>query len=519
MKKGIVAIVIAVLAAAVLTVCAIWFFGGTPLNKVVSFKGYEISVPKDWNANAEGVLTNKNETVVGKYLLIYEMPDLSNSASYSGVNVLSGINSETLEHGMEKNILETDQGTAIQYFITDLPNPAPYAASITLYKQYVNEKTCDRIAESFTMPELGTNPPAKDVSAPMYTEIGTEKVYKVTGKDESVTAKNISLIDSFIARQAKKESTGVDILEYKESEENVILSSWVHIESDGGKGYLYSYYNRGDGMFTYDNNPLIFDGITKRVETESGVTSYCLKTGETETTVLLEIPVDRYRDNAETLISLKTSESSLESVSKILQQIQSNEQFANIKVEKDGNKIILTYAEGQPTNIKAFSKDAAVIFSLSSDILTVVAKNPDGTTFELTREKALKGVSTPIDKATESSDAFAKFTEELDDLVPSVEENTGGDVADGTVVYSKTVVISAGMMVTHPRTGKRVAIGPYAEKKGYGHLLGKPITCTIKKSGRGYLATATCGGSVIASYPLESESAMKNFIGTINAYT
>lgn len=96
------------------------------------------------------------------------------------------------------------------------------------------------------------------------------------------------------------------------------------------------------------------------------------------------------------------------------------------------------------------------------------------------------------------------------------EESTA---TNGEVVYSGTVVISSGMLVTHPDTGEQVAVGPYAEARGYGAYLDKPINCVIKRSGSGYIATASCGGSVIASYPLNSEAELNWAIGMIKAYS
>ena len=61
MKKGIIIIVIAVIAAIAATAAALYFLGGEPLSKTVSLNGYEISVPKDWVASADGTLTPEIE--------------------------------------------------------------------------------------------------------------------------------------------------------------------------------------------------------------------------------------------------------------------------------------------------------------------------------------------------------------------------------------------------------------------------------------------------------------------------
>ena len=103
---------------------------------------------------------------------------------------------------------------------------------------------------------------------------------------------------------------------------------------------------------------------------------------------------------------------------------------------------------------------------------------------------------------------------------PKKEETSGGTGggADGAVVYSKSIYISSGTLVTHPTTGEKVPVGPYAQKMGYGHLLDKSIQCTIRRSGSGYMATATCGGAVIASQYLKDEAALRSAIASIGGY-
>ena len=98
-------------------------------------------------------------------------------------------------------------------------------------------------------------------------------------------------------------------------------------------------------------------------------------------------------------------------------------------------------------------------------------------------------------------------------------ESVNTNSAQGQIVYSGTVVISYNTMVTHPKTGEKVAIGPYAESHGYGGYIGKAISCVIRRSGNDYIATASIGGSVIAAYPLENEDRLNWAISMIKAYS
>ncbi|MBQ7792643.1 MAG: hypothetical protein IJ367_04045, partial [Clostridia bacterium] len=397
------------------------------------------------------------------------------------------------------------------------------AVSVTLYTKNVRMKTCDSIAESFKLPELGEKPPAKNIAVPVYEEIGGDKTAKYTVADGTVHAKNISQLEMYIRRQIEGQATGLDVLSYVEDEAGTVrLESWSHIENSGNRGFMYTYYDRGDGMFTYDNNPQIFETLTKEVIKEEGKTVYSLKTGSAETARLLEIPLDLYRDNAEGLLGLKTAESTDAHVKSILEQVMPEEKVAGVTVEKKEGNVNLKFGEGAELNPTELSKEAAVLFSLASDVETVTAVAADGTKYELKRDTVMKDVATPVEEITRSPEDFAKFAENMDSIQPAVpkkEEKPAGDgVPSGTVVYSDSIYISSSMLVTHPTTGEKVPIGPYAQKKGYGHLLDKSIQCTIRKSGSGYIATATCGGSVIASYPLESEAAVRSAIRTIQSY-
>ncbi len=517
---------IAVAAAAVLlaAVCAVRFWGGEALEKPVSFKGYEITVPKDWVASADGTLTDKEGNIAGKYALINDPPDIQNADSYADA-VASGKAKREESGNIVKSLFDTEgKGEVVHYLVHSLPNPEPYAVSITLYLNRVSRKTADNIAKSFRVPTLGSKPPAKNLVAPVFDEIDADKTAKLTLANGTVQVKNVSLIDSFMKLQSEGNATGLDVISYQEAEGGEQqIESWNHIENSNGQGYMYTYYDKGDGVYTYDNNPVIFQSITKEIIEDKDITAYRLKIGEAETARLLEIPVNLYRDNAQALLALQTSESTTESVMEILDKIMPEEERAGVTAEKADGSVTLKYDKETKVNPESISKDAAVIFALSSDINSVTAQDEDGKKYVLERDKVMQGIESST-AATKSPEEFAKFAEDLDHLETAAPEKgsvTGANdgVPSGTVIYSATVVISANTMVTHPRTGERVAVGPYAEAYGYGAYLGRPITATVTKKGNSYVATATCGGSVLASRTYATREAAQSAISLIQAYS
>lgn len=527
MKKGKIAIgltvaVLVIVAAA----CAVWFAVDRPLDKQISAKGYEISVPKTWSFDADGVLTDKNGKLVGKFILVNTEPDLNNTASYSGFEVRGDVKTENKTEVILKNTFDTDNGKAVQYFIKNIPNPEPYAVSITLLRTGVSTMTGERIAASLQIPEIGSKPPQKNIAAPCSSDITDDKTVKIDLADGSTAVKNVSLIDVFISLQKKNERTGLDILNFEQTENGETLKVWSHIESDGGRGFLYSYYDRGDGIYTYDNNPVMFDSITKEIVKEKEITSYRLKIGETETFRLLEIPTNLYRDKAEALVALKTDESTEQSAMNILEEILPAEQMENVSAEKTSDGLKIVFNENETVDRAKLSKDAAVMFSLLSDVDVIRISETGGDDFVLKRNDVLKNAE--AENATDTPENFAKFAEEIESVPPARPEgatNNGksgetiGNASDGSVVYSSTVVISSSTKIKHPKTGEMVEIGPYAEQVGVSQYLNKPITCTIKKTGNAYLATASCGGSVIYSQPLEDEAAVQNAIRQIQSYS
>lgn len=496
-KKRLFTVIIAAIVFALVVGFLYLQFGYERLEKTISVQGYEITVPKKWSSDSKGILYDKNGKMAGEFTLVNE--DRAIVGKEIAQNVIK---------------CETQQNSknAVVYYIKNLPNPEPYAASLLFYKETVSERLSQKIYESFTIPAIGTNPPKKNISSPELSEIKDDKVCRVEFADGTVTVKNIKLINTFIDRQRDKQSTGLDILDYKEENGEFSLNSWYHIESDNGAGYMYTYYKKDDGAYTYDNNPLTFEAITKEMSEEKSITTYRLSSAGVNTTTVLEIPLNLYRDNAEELIALKTMSATEIEIQKILDKIKTKSELNSLTFKVSSNALLITYDEGVKAERNKAYSDAAVFFSLASNLDSITFVYDDGTEYTFTRKQIEKTLDTNMNSVAENKENFVDYTEEI-------EKNQQTQVADGAVVYSGTVTVSYNTMVTHPKSGELVEIGPVAERKGYGQYIGKPIYCEIRRMGSAYIASASCGGGVIGSYPLNSEAELQSAINLIKAYS
>lgn len=522
MKKKIIIGAVLLFVIALLVICVLFI---PKPRALLTFKGYTIKAPKGWTVAPNGVFYTKNGEEAGRYFFVNEnvtCDALEDYALYSG-----------FEEVKEKtNILKTDayiqneflapKGKVLQFYFKNLPNPEPYAVSLCFYQEAVNNRTAKKIARTFTAPELGENPPQKHIALPDFEASDDGITKKIVKKDETVGVKNIGALDGFMKRLENKETAGLHIISYKEDEsgENV-FEEWFYVESSNGKGYLYTYFPSEDGTYTYKNNPIVFEGITKEISEKAETTTYRLRLNEKDTARLFEIPVDLYRDHADVLVSLKSDEITEEMIVAILEQGKPGGALEGLEVEIKDGIVTLKPKNLEQFDREAFFKDAAVIFTLAENVKQVVVEGKNGEKYVLSREEVLKAIGEAVETATDSPEDFANFTEQIEYVEPKKKEQIvqGDGYADGAVVYSGSVYISSGMMVTHPRTGERVAIGPYAEARGYGHVLNKSIQCTIRKKGNGYVATATCGGAVVASATLSSEAEVRNAISMIQAYS
>lgn len=508
MKKRLFAIIFSIvfIVCCVTVLCVHFVYSGA--QKTVNVHGYEISIPKNWLIDSKGNIYDKDGNYAGLFLL----GDLDVKVWEEDESFILGSSNEISESVIKYEGLYKNRDCTV-YFIRNLPNPEPYNASLLFFDEFVKENIAKKIYNSFKIPQFGKNPPEKNKKALSISEVGDDKICRIEFIDGTVTVKNIKLLNTYRDVQNQKKSIGFDILSYKEDKDgNIKLESWSYIESDNGNGYLYSYYDKGEGIYTYDNDAVLFESITKEISDDKEITSYSLISEKNEKTVLLQIPLNRYRDNAEQLIEMKTMSAKREDIQNILNKIMSKKELELLTFDVTSNALLITYQNGiDPDRKKAYS-DAAVLFSLAHNLDSITIVYNNGTEYTFTRAFIEKSLESSIDSAAENKENFVDYTEKIDNTHQS-------QIQDGDMVYSGTVLINYNTIVTHPKTGERVEVGPYAESKGYGQYLGKPIYCTIRKSGSGYIASASSGGNVIGSYPLNSEAELNAAINLIKAYS
>ncbi len=496
-KKRLIAVIVAAVIFAVAVGVLYMQFGYERLVKTVSVRGYEICVPEKWSSDSKGNLYDKDGDLVAMFTLVDKDEET--------------VGKEIAEN-VVKNHTQIDGKSVTTYYITDLPNPEPYAANLTFYRDKVKDRLAQKIYESFRVPAIGKKPPKKHIEATPLGDIGDDKICRVEFADGTVTVKNMEILNAFADRQREKQSAGADVISYKEAGDEFVVDSWYYIESDGGTGYMYTYYEEADGRYTYDNNPLIFEGITKEAKEEKETTWYRLTSGGVNTTVLLELPLNLYRDNAEELIALKTKNATETQIQGILNKIKTTKELNSLTFKVSANALLITYDEGiAPDRAKAYS-DAAVLFGLAENLDSITFAYSDGTEYTFTRKQIEKSLDVNMSDVAEDRENFVDYTEKI-------EENKQSQTKDGDVVYSATVTVYYDTVTTHPDTGEKVKVGPYAEKKGYAQYLGKPVYCEIRRLGSGYIASASCGGNPIGSYPLNSEAELQSAISLLKAYS
>ena len=402
-QKKLIIIISAVLVVVLACAAAILAFGTPKLTKTVSVRGYEISVPENWSVDSKGNFYTQKGDHAGKLILIDEPVNKDNAVDFCQEEVKGDKKITKISEELIKYTFTSGKGETEMYFIPNLKNPEPYGASVVIYADAVSGNLGKKIAKSFKTPEFGSNPPKKNINAPDVNTADAFTVIKTEHKDGTVSVKNTELLSGFDEKIKNKESYGINIINYiEEEDEHLTVKSWKYAESSNGKGYLYTYYDKGEGIYTYDNNPIVFDAITKEIFDGENTASYTVNS-EDDNVAVIKLPLDE----------------------------------ADEKNEEDKE-------------------------------------------------------NSQTDKDTPES---------------------------GDVVYSGTVVISYNTLVTHPDTGEKVEIGPYAEARGYGGYLGKAINCVIKRAGSGYIATASCNGATILSYPLSSEAELNWAISMIKAYS
>ncbi len=532
MKNKKIFIVLSVVALAIIGVAILFFIlQNYALNQPLEVRGYQISIPTKWSGDSKGNFYNQEGEQAGKFILIGEPVTKNNATEVCGDEIKGDVNFNEITDNLTEYTFETSNGETKMYLITNIENPEPYAAAVVEYTAF-SKKVGKRIAKTFKAPEIGKNPPKKNIKAPSLKTIGENALAKIEYSDGTVSVLNGKALDVFSEKLNSNTTAGVDVLYYRENNGVMTFISWHYLESDGNAGYMYTYYHKADSLYTYDNDVMKFQELSKKISEDEETISYFLKSDERDNIRVIALPLKKYRENAEALFAMKMDITDYSGLKQIFQKIMSAFEIKNLKTEISENTLTISFGEGvKPDSSRAYSH-AAIIFALTEDITTVKVIYSNGNVYKFTKDQVAKTIKTDIKSAAQNKESFENFVEEIEKAENSknleqtqqqspvfegIEDTT--DSALGGIVYTGSVTISYNTMVTHPRTGEKVAIGPYAEERGYGGYLGKPISCIIRRSGSGYIATASCGGKTIMSYPLNDESQLNWAISMIKAYS
>ena len=507
----------------------------------LNLAGYVINVPSDWQIKLEGEVADfygeaAGDTPIGKARLINTETAEEDFGKWFYFKSAPTKSQDTKRYAapLTEQIYQESENEYTLYAFSSLPNPQPYHFVMYFDNEYVKKSTTKKILKSLVIPDAGKNPPPKNIAAPSPDELGEKSVYKIVSEDYTEVHFE-SELDAFINHIEKSdEPKEISIFSYKKESDLLILDGWQHLIFNGKKTFIYKYYQTESGTYSYNNNPAEILKITKISDDENDITRYILSFADKKKAegLLFEIPKNQYHDNsAELLTYMGTKVGDNSAVGAILDllptrgltrtrfELNTDSAPYSIIIYYDVNDQQKAYKDGKPDKTQA-DKNAAIIFSLveNADVITM---DIAGEQLTYKREKIEKQFDADVREYSHEPKKFTQYVEKVQNLnEKSLTEQTPTDSSAvvGDVVYSSSVTISYDSKVTHPKTGKKVSVGPYAKRFGYDAYLGKPISCVIYRAASGYKAVASCGGAVLLEYSLADEAALNNAISTISAY-
>lgn len=513
--------------------------------QILNLAGYTITVPRQWSIRLDGEIAifyadKESDEPIGKARLINQETASEDFGKWFYFETPSVSDKQLNRYAAPLLEQHYNEGNAAYrlYVFSSLPNPQPYHFAMYFDDNMVNKKTTRRILKSFSIPDPGKNPPPKNIHAPTEEEIAHSAIYKIS-TEEQTKVHNTARLEEFIHTVEAKNSSpaAISILSYTRQGDAIALNSWYHVDYDGEKTLLYQYYQTNDGTYSYNNNPKQIVNIERFTNHEQGLTTYTGTPANGETCILFEYPTNPYEEQTDTLYALQTTlVGNPSGVSAIIGSLptppgllhdsfslQTETEPYGITIEYTVSDYEQAYSDGK-LNPAPLEKNAAVIFSLVENADVVIAhiqNEGEKETLRFTRKKAEEYFKTDVRHYAKKPQEFRQYMEDVQNMPPSeaASENpaSSGGVL-GEVVYSTTVTIPHGMLVTHPRTGKKVVIDPYAERYGYAQYLGKAISCVIYRTGSGYQLIASCGGTTLGEYSMANDRDKDYVIGMIQAY-
>lgn len=510
----------------------------------LNLAGYAVDVPAEWSIRLENEVAvfyanPESEEPLGKARLINQQTAEEDFGKWFYFETQP---TKTKQHDnaicplSEQHYTEGDFQYGL-YVFSSLPNPQPYHFAIYFEENSVKPKTVRRILKSFFIPDAGKNPPPKNLEAPTEEEIAETAVYKIIA-EEQTRVRNTSLLEDFMAalKTENQTQTALSILSYTNQNGVLALDSWMHLDFDGEKILLYQYYQTDNGTYSYNNNPKQILSIQQTKNEEQNTTVFQGTLANNEICLLFEYPVNPYEEEKDTLYAMgSTSVGDNSTVSAIIDalptpglvrdtfSLQTDKEPYGITIEYSVSDYETAFSDGK-LNHAPFEKNAAVIFSLVDNVdnITInVTYENQKETFRYTREKTDRFFETDVRNYAKEPKEFRRYVEDVQNMPPSdskQEESSATSGVVGEVVYSTTVTIPHGMLVTHPRTGQKVVVDPYAERYGYAQYLGKPISCVIYRTGSGYRLIASCNGTVLTEYSMANDSDKAYVISMLQAY-
>lgn len=532
-----------------LLVClAACFFGAKQWQKNHSQKlnlaGYSICVPKQWAIRLESEVAvfyenEASEEPIGKARLLNTETeeDAFGKWFYFETEPRTSELNLSYEYPLTEQHYEEGDFRYALYVFSSLPNPQPYHFAMYFDERAVSKRTIRHILKSFFVPDAGKNPPPKNIEAPSTEEIAESAVYQVISEPQTKVY-GIALFEDFLRCTESEEAapSALPVLSYRQENGVLALDNWRYLDFDGEKILLYQYYQTDSGVYSYNNNPKQLFKIEQEKNEEENTTAFYGVFASGERAVLFEYPSNPYEEEKDVLYAMReTKIGDNSAVGAILDVLPSpglvRDSFS-LQTEKAPYGITVNYsvadkeqayADGK-LNRSPLEKNAAMIFSLveNADVVTVLVSDGEKEeSLKFYREKTESYFGTDVREYAEEPKAFRQYAEEVQNMPPSEEKKETAPVSEGVVgevVYSTTVTIPHGMKVTHPRTGEKVVIDPYAERYGYAQYLGKPISCVIYRTGSGYRLVASCGGSVLGEYAMANDRDKAYVIGMIQAY-
>ncbi len=548
-KRPIIYIILAVLVLAAGAGVSIFMQWQQLNTQRLNLAGYIISVPKDWEIRLEDEIAifYNNESggaPIGKARLINQevaSADFGKWFSFETAAVSEKTSDKYAAPLTEQNYSEG--GTEYtEYVFSNLPNPQPYHFALYFDNDMVSGWTARKILKSFIIPDPGKNPPPKNIAAPTEEEAAPNSVYRIDSA-EQITVHNTAFLDRLMNAE-NTTPAAFSILYYTKAGDSLALSGWRYLDFDGEKMLLYEYYQIDDGTYSYNNNPRQILKIQKVQDEGQGLTIYqgLLSDNPAEYCNLFDFPTNPYENQKDALFEHKETYTGdnagvgaiLDSLptpglSRTQFSLQTEQEPYGITIDYEVTDAEKAYPDGKLNRLQ-LEKNAAVVFSLVSnaDQITINITNGDEKeTLSFNREKTEEYFETDVRSYSEEPEKFDQYLEDVQNMppstpTPSAPSSAGGGGASGgvlgEVVYSSTVTIPSGMLVTHPRTGEKVVVDPYAERYGYAQYLDKPIQCVIYRAGSGYRAVASCGGTVLLEYELATERDKDYAISMIQAY-